>query len=111
MPYITRDQKNKIISLYKEAQIDGQEFLESADPEVEDFLKVEICDHENHVILSQSDFGLIRVIEDLIDLLIEKHIIIFTELPVAAQNKLLDRKSVREHLDNSIIDTEENNIF
>ena len=36
--------------------------------------------------------------EDLIDLLIEKRVIMFTELPPAAQEKLLSRRRAREML-------------
>ena len=45
--------------------------------------------------LSNSDNDMMRIIEDLIDLLTEKRLIQFTELPLAAQKKLLGRKWVR----------------
>jgi hypothetical protein len=38
---------------------------------------------------------MMRILEDLIDLLTEKRLIQFTELPLAAQKKLLGRKWVR----------------
>ncbi len=46
-------------------------------------------------ILSSSDSEMMRVLEDLVDLLSEKRLIQFTELPLAAQKKLLGRKWVR----------------
>jgi hypothetical protein len=46
-------------------------------------------------ILTNSDNEMMRIIEDLIDLLTEKRLIQFTELPLAAQKKLLGRKWVR----------------
>lgn len=42
-----------------------------------------------------SDLRLVRVIEDLIDLLIERDVIRFTDLPDAAQEKLMERRSMR----------------
>lgn len=48
--------------------------------------------------LSQSDLALVRVIEDLIDTLIEKGLIQFTDLPAAAQAKLLSRRETRAAL-------------
>jgi hypothetical protein len=46
-------------------------------------------------ILAGSDGEMMRILEDLIDLLTEKRLIQFTELPLAAQKKLLGRKWVR----------------
>ncbi|MFT2096795.1 hypothetical protein ACMUMQ_00440 [Marinomonas sp. 2405UD66-6] len=46
-------------------------------------------------ILANSDNDMMRIIEDLIDLLTEKRLIQFTELPLAAQKKILGRKWVR----------------
>lgn len=43
-----------------------------------------------------SDLALVRVLEDLIDLLVDRSVIRFTDLPQAAQTKLLQRRSARE---------------
>jgi len=48
--------------------------------------------------LSDSDTGLARVLEDLIDVLITRGLIQFTELPEAAQAKLLERRQTRANL-------------
>ncbi len=48
--------------------------------------------------LKNSDADLARVTEDLISLLVQKGIILFTELPEAVQVKLLDREKLREKL-------------
>lgn len=111
MPYITRDKQNKIQSLHNEKQVEGQEFLPNNDPQVMLFFKNEDSDDGDRLFLNQTDTDLIRVLEDVVDLLTEKHLILFTELPTAAQNKLLQRKSIRQNLQHSIIDTEEDNIF
>lgn len=48
--------------------------------------------------LSQTDLALARVLEDLIDTLIAKGLIQFTDLPAAAQSKLLNRRETRAAL-------------
>jgi hypothetical protein len=45
--------------------------------------------------LAESDQALIRVVEDLVDTLIAKDLLRFTDLPEAAQAKLLKRRDLR----------------
>jgi hypothetical protein len=45
--------------------------------------------------LAESDQALIRVVEDLVDTLISKGLVQFTDLPEAAQAKLLERRNLR----------------
>ena len=52
--------------------------------------------------LSQSDTSLVRVLEDLIDVLITRGVIQFTDLPEAAQAKLLERRETRASLSNRL---------
>lgn len=52
--------------------------------------------------LSQSDTSLVRVLEDLIDVLINRGVIQFTDLPEAAQAKLLERRETRASLTNRL---------
>ena len=51
-------------------------------------------------LLSLSDVSIIRVLEDLIDVLVKKNIIMMTDLPEEARDKLKERKSVRKKMDN-----------
>jgi hypothetical protein len=48
--------------------------------------------------LEHSDAGLARVTEDLIDILIQRGVIQFTDFPAAAQAKLLQRRQTRAAL-------------
>lgn len=48
--------------------------------------------------LSETDADLARVLEDLIDVLITRGVIQFTDLPEAAQAKLLERRQTRASL-------------
>lgn len=48
--------------------------------------------------LSQTDTGMIRVIEDLIDTLIDKNVIAINDLPVEAKDKINNRKILRDKI-------------
>lgn len=65
------------------------------DAQVNQFM-AEVKDHAN--ILSQTDTGLARVLEDLIDVLITRGVVQFTDLPLAAQAKLFERRETRANL-------------
>lgn len=55
-----------------------------------------------HQALAASDAGLARVTEDLIDILITRGVIQFTDFPPAAQAKLLERRQTRATLSNRL---------
>lgn len=57
---------------------------------------------ENAEALSQSDAAIARVLEDLIDVLITRGVIQFTDLPAAAQTKLMSRREARARLSDSL---------
>lgn len=46
--------------------------------------------------LVESDREVVRVLDDLVNVLIEKNLIRFTDLPLAAQRKLFERRELRE---------------
>lgn len=62
--------------------------------------------------LSQSDAEFIRVLEDLIDTLIEHGVIRLTDLPPQALEKLQERKLTREQLRHglNLLDDEDEDI-
>lgn len=94
MPYIKRDDSGRICLVNLEP---GEGLLEVSpnSPEVLEFLKRMGIEQNS---LEQSDMRLVRVLEDLIDLLIARDVIRFTDLPQAAQEKLLERRSLRQSL-------------
>ena len=61
-----------------------------------------MTDSEHTNALSQTDIGLARVLEDLVDVLITRGLIQFTDLPEAAQAKLLERRQTRASLTNRL---------
>lgn len=98
MPYVKRNDKGEIISVSKQAVSDDDEFLPNNDWDLLHFLSQELPeDHPLHY-LAASDLELTRVLEDLIDLLVRKGIINFTDFPSSAQSKLLGRRSARAKL-------------
>jgi len=111
VPFIKRDSNKKIIGIFNEQQEDAQEELHVNNKEIIDFLQsTDYSDYTNHI-LSQSDSEFIRVLEDLIDVLLDKHIILLTDLPDAAQSKLLKRKKIRQEYIQSILSDDNDDIF
>ena len=98
MFFITRNDQNKIIRIAHEAHCDHQERLAANHPDILQFLN-EAQTHPSVIAkLQGSDTTLIRVLEDLVNLLVKKNLIQFTELPEAAQHKLMARKEFRSRL-------------
>ena len=94
MPYIVRNNRFEIVALLKEPALGSDEFLPSDNPEIRQFLGTQSEENARSA-LSHSDRELARVTEDLIQLLIQKNLILFTELPEAVQQKLLTREKLR----------------
>lgn len=91
MIYVQRDAQGRItaISLIQDAA--HPEALAESAPETADFYAASGAAVE----FARSDLGLARVLEDLMEVLIDKSVIRFTDLPEAAQTKLLARRSLR----------------
>jgi hypothetical protein len=83
----------------QEVKTGGWEIASSTDPSVQDFLR-DVSSKSQ--LLSQTDASLARVLEDLIDVLINRGLIQFTDLPEAAQAKLLDRRQTRASMVNRL---------
>jgi hypothetical protein len=111
MPYIKRNEDGDIMAVYQEQHGEVNEFLPPNHPEISKFL------HDNEIPLeairwqlTEADISLIRAIEDLIDILIDKNVINITDLPTNVVNKIQLRKRMREQLhwfDDVIIETKE----
>ncbi len=98
MAYINRNINGEITEVFETRQNDDQEYISLDNAELIDFIKQAASNHDVKTVLSSSDVALVRVLEDLINTLIDKNIIQFTELPLAAQGKLANREKIREHL-------------
>ncbi|EXJ11553.1 MULTISPECIES: hypothetical protein [Nitrincola] len=93
--YVKRNHEARIIAVSVEKSADFYEWIEDDASELISFLPFSAQDSKTGS-LAFNDTELIRVVDDLIDLLTEKQIIQFTELPQAAQLKLLRRQTLRK---------------
>lgn len=100
MPYVIRDAAGKIVQVFDEPVTGATEKMAADAEEIKAF-------HDSHVAntieglrvqLAESDRGMARLVEDLIDVLINKGVVKFTDLPPAAGAKYLERLSTRERL-------------
>jgi hypothetical protein len=92
-----RDETGRITAMYREQTPDAQEYLPAGHPEILDFVGQGGGSGERPD-MRQSDLEMIRVYEDLIDILISKRIVVLTDFPTAAQEKLVRRKRLRSSL-------------
>lgn len=98
MLYAQRDKHGAIIALYARARKNAAEEVSIDDAEVQTFLGNRENTDQLRRFLDLSDTNLARVVEDLIELLVDKNLILFTELPRAAQDKLVTRRQARSNL-------------
>jgi hypothetical protein len=108
--FVKRDSFGKIIAISKVQDESSPEYLEDNHPELEIFIR-SLKTYQQHA-LAQTDQNMARVVEDVINLLVEKNVIRFTDLPDAAQEKLLTRRAMRGQfkLSNLIDESDDLNI-
>ena len=91
MPYVHRDARGQIDRIHRDAA-PGAEFLPPEHPELQAMLG---CSTKN-ASFAHLDTGLIRVLEDLVDVLVAHNVLRITDLPAEAQQKLFARKHFRD---------------
>lgn len=90
--YVIRDAAGRICDMRHEGRHKDQECLPRDHPEVLQFLHDRWRQNE----LERLDLEFVRVIEDLIEILMARQVILFTDLPPKVQEKLSRRRQVRE---------------
>ena len=90
MPYVYRDAEGAIAAVY-EQPVEGGEEVAVDDSALIAFIQKNVTDE-----WVQSDLALARVMEDLIEILIDKKVMMFTDFPEGAQKKLLERRGFRK---------------
>ncbi len=103
MPYVLRGPDGKIDAIFQSPREGADEELQPDDPEVMAFLSAGVAETEMEMRqarerLKISDLEMVRVFEDVIEILIDKGLILITDLPEAAQEKLMERHRLREKL-------------
>ncbi len=106
MPYIARGNSGAIIAVFKEENECASEHVSPENRELQAFLgQNRLADKARERAagrskldraLRQSDADFIRVLDDLVYLLLNKGMIMFTDLPREARNKLMIRRRLRD---------------
>ncbi|MNI69980.1 hypothetical protein D3C73_1257610 [compost metagenome] len=106
MFYVQRDTAGQLMRVEAQAYAESTETLPADHPDLQEWFASKLMatsQKQSQQIkqlkqLKQSDLDMIRVIDDLIQVLIDKGVIRVTDLPAAAQTKLSDRYQAREAL-------------
>jgi hypothetical protein len=99
MPFVKRDKLGAIVAVSQEPGPGFDEELPNDHPAIAAFVAGVGSDVSS---LEDSDKDLVRVLEDLVDLLIAKGLILFTDLPAEAQQKIMRRQQLRFKLGDSL---------
>lgn len=109
MPYVSRDDAGRITGVFEHPEIGASEEVAGDDSALMQFLEERGMSTPDSIrqLLTESDMKMVRLVDDLVDLLIDKGIIKFTDLPQAAGEKYLQRQAARKQLqsvENLIVD-------
>lgn len=95
--YIKRDDEGRIELVSREVTPACREYLPADSPELLAFLmEGQVGRSAAH--FQASDLAFVRVLEDVIELLMDKGVISFTDLPEPAQEKVMERQTLRHRL-------------
>ncbi|POP40865.1 tryptophan synthase subunit beta [Superficieibacter electus] len=111
MHYIERDTTGRIIRVEDEPFTGATEQSADLTPDIGQWYKKQEARAATLLQLRQSDLEMVRVLEDLIEVLMSKGVISITDLPPAAQTKLINRAQARRTLsglEGLIADEDEN---
>ncbi|WP_397450824.1 tryptophan synthase subunit beta [Pseudomonas sp. NA-150] len=97
MFYVQRDAQGLLIRVEAAPYAESTGTLPADDHEIQAWYASEAVETSLSQ-LKQSDMDMIRVLDDLIQVLTSKGVIRVTDLPAAAQAKLMDRSHAREAL-------------
>lgn len=94
MAYILKNVQGNVIAVSPTENLGiGWQFVQDNDKEYTLFLESQVAKSD---LFRESDIGLARVLEDLIDVLIAHNLITFSDLPKEAQNRLIGRQKLRK---------------
>ena len=112
MFYVQRDAQGQLIRVEAAAYAEATETLPADHHEIQAWYANEAVENSLKQ-LKQSDFEMIRVLDVLIQVLTQKGVIRVTDLPPAAQAKLMDRTQAREALGglSQLIDEDEGGLI
>jgi hypothetical protein len=98
MPFVQRDTSGQIVAV-SQVPADGMSVIDSDHPDLQAFLNQMGAEARQ---ISATDQDFVRVLEDVVELLISRGVILFTDLPQSAQEKMLHRQRLRSNLPGSL---------
>jgi hypothetical protein len=110
MLYIERNEQGEIIAVKRDGNEPSKESAASGS-DILEFLALNASKDSMLELLATMDSGIIRIVEDLIDVLIKKNVIMFSELPHEAQEKIFYRKQIRQRIKNQTIIVDDEDVL
>jgi TctA family transporter len=98
MRYVARDAKAVIVAVFDRPHAAAPEAMKESDPEMLAFVTGMGSEEALRQHLATSENDLLRILEDLINVLIDNNVMLLTDLPPGAQRKLMQRQSIRDKL-------------
>ena len=98
MPYVSRTPDGEIEAVFDRPGPNAREEIAQDAAELQKFIAQSHTREHAKRLLEESDQGVIRVVEDLIWVLLEKNVLVLTDLPLAVREKLSSRRAAREEL-------------
>lgn len=98
MVYVERDAQGRLLRV-EQVPFAGSEHIAVESEELQNWLKVREEVKARLDSLNSSDLELVRVLEDVIIVLVDRGVIQYTDLPVAAREKLDQRAVARADLE------------
>lgn len=98
MRYVARDKEGSIVAIFDRPHPAAPEMMNEDDPELVAFVTGGKTDEALRSYLQESEGDLLRILEDLINVLIENNLVLLTDFPDHAQRKLMRRQGIRQKL-------------
>lgn len=98
MFYAERDHDRTIVAIRTSPGGKNVDSEPLSELELEEFLSNEVGKNSYELLLRAADRKMIRVLDDLIEVLVRKNVIMLTDLPAEASEKLGNRQDVRRRM-------------
>ena len=95
MPFVKRNDQGEITAV---SQLESTGFSEEVSPQDKQLITFMADLNVAESTLGSTDQDFIRVLEDVVELLINKNVILFTDLPGSAQKKMMQRQRMRSEI-------------
>ena len=92
MPFVIRNADGDIVAV---SHNKSEEFTEKVDADSEELHMFLAEVGGEKTVMTETDLDFVRVVEDLVETLVQKHYIAITDLPLKAQEKMRNRKTLR----------------